>query len=70
MAAGQRVQSSETALPSAEAAPEAKPVSKAAFEAAVRAEFARIMAAGGVSANEAAVLAIASAKQTYSEAGT
>lgn len=45
-------------------------VSKAAFEAAVRAKFADVMAAGGVSANEAAVLAIASAKQIYSQAET
>jgi hypothetical protein len=37
---------------------------KAAFEALVRAEFARIMAAGDVSANEAAARALAAARQS------
>lgn len=39
---------------------------KAAFEAAVRAEFARIMASGTVTANEAAAQALAAARQNLS----
>ena len=41
---------------------------KEAFEAAVKVEFARIMAAGNMSANEAALQAIAAARQTLSQA--
>lgn len=39
---------------------------KAAFEAAVRSEFARIMAVGKSTANEAAALAVAAARQSLS----
>ena len=66
MAAGGKAPTLEPA--SAGFALETKPMSKAAFEAAVRADFARIMAEGNVSANEAAVLAIASAKQACRQA--
>jgi hypothetical protein len=41
---------------------------KEAFAAAVQAEFARIMAAGNLTANEAALQAIAAARQTLSQA--
>ncbi|EIE22536.1 DUF862-domain-containing protein [Coccomyxa subellipsoidea C-169] len=43
---------------------QAKAAQKAAFEAAVRAEFARIMAVGKNTANEAAALAVAAARQS------
>lgn len=46
---------------------QAKAAAKAAFEAAVRAEFARIMAVGKSTANEAAVLAVAAARQRLSQ---
>lgn len=39
---------------------------KAAFEAVVRSEFARIMAVGKSTANEAAALAVAAARQSLS----
>ncbi|KAK9904006.1 hypothetical protein WJX75_002336 [Coccomyxa subellipsoidea] len=45
---------------------QAKAAHKAAFEAAVRAEFARIMAVGKNTANEAAALAVAAARQSLS----
>jgi hypothetical protein len=45
---------------------QAKAAHKAAFEAAVRTEFARIMAVGKSTANEAAVLAVAAARQSLS----
>ena len=45
---------------------QARAAHKAAFESAVRAEFARIMAVGKNTANEAAVLAVAAARQNLS----
>ena len=45
-----------------------QPAAKAAFEAAVRAEFTRLMAGGTLSANEAAAQAVAAAKQVLSQA--
>lgn len=45
---------------------QAKARAKATFEAAVRSEFARIMALGKNTANEAAALAVAAAQQSFS----
>ena len=46
---------------------QAKAAHKAAFEAAVRAEIARIMAVGKNTANEAAALAVAAARHSLSQ---